>query len=248
MIKNIITNIFNNFGFTIKKKYNLNRKDIAYLHIGKTGGTQIMNIFSKLKNNNFNVVKHNHEVKLSDISIHKNYFYSIRKPVNRYLSGFYSRLRKGKPRLYVEWSKDEEIAFKNFSNANELAESIYLQNEKGKKAKIAMNSISHINTNQIDWFQKLSFLNDRPPLFIIRQENLVFDMEMFFKILEINSNVKELIDNRPEISHSNDYSKTTPLSNLAIENLNIWYTKDNLFYNICEDWITLKVKSINKNK
>ena len=111
-----------------------------------------------------------------------------------------------------------------------------------------MNSISHINTNQIDWFQKLSFLNHRPPLFIIRQENLVSDMEMFFKILELNSNVKDLIDNRPEISHSNDYSKTTPLSNLAIENLNNWYTKDNLFYNICEDWITLKVKSINKNK
>ena len=120
--------------------------------------------------------------------------------------------------------------------------------KKGKKAKIAMTSISHINTNQIDWFQKLSFLNHRPPLFIIRQENLVSDMETFFKILELNSNVKGLIDNRPEISHSNNYSNITPLSKLAIENLNNWYSKDNLFYKICEDWINLKVKSINKHK
>ena len=204
-----------------------------------------MNICSKLRNNNFNVVKHNHDVKLSDISNDNDYFFSIRKPVNRYLSGFYSRLRKGKPRLYVEWSKDEEIAFKNFSNANELAESIYLQDEKGKKAKIAMTSISHINSNQIDWFQNLSFLNHRPPLFIIRQENLVPDMETFFKIMKLNFNVKDLIDDRPEISHSNNYSNVTPLSKLATENLNKWYTRDNLFYKFCEDWIALKVKSVN---
>lgn len=247
-MKNIIIKIFNSFGFSIKKKYNLSIKDIAYLHIGKTGGTQIMNIFSKLRNNNLNVVKHKHEVKLSDISIHNDYFFSIRKPVNRYLSGFYSRLRKGKPRLYVEWSKEEEIAFKNFSNANELAESIYLQNEKGKKAQIAMIGISHINTNQIDWFQKLSFLDHRPPLYIIRQENLVSDMSTLFKILKLNYNVRDLIDHRPEISHSNDYSKTSPLSLLAIENLNKWYSKDNLFYKVCEDWISLKVKSIDKHK
>lgn len=219
-MKSIIIKILNNFGFTIKKLYILSKKDIAFLHIGKTGGTQIMNIFSKLRNHNFKVVKHNHEIRLSDISVNNEYFFSIRKPVNRYLSGFYSRLRKGMPRLYCEWSKDEEIAFKNFSNANELAESIYLQNEKGKKTKIAMTSISHINTNQIDRFQKLSFLNHRPPLFIIRQENLVSDMETLFKILELNSNVKGLIDNRPEISHSNNYSNITPLSKLAIENLN----------------------------
>ena len=46
-MKNLIVKIFDRFDLSIKKKKNLKEKDIAFLHIGKTGGTQIMNIFSK---------------------------------------------------------------------------------------------------------------------------------------------------------------------------------------------------------
>lgn len=239
-MKKIIFKTLNKFGFTIKKKYNLDEKDIAFLHIGKTGGTQIMNIFSKLNKFNLKVIKHSHEVRLSDISIKNEYFFSIRKPEKRYMSGFYSRLRKGMPRIYVEWTEDEDYAFKSFSDANELAESIFLKNDKGKKARIAMTGIGHINSNQYDCFQNFSFLDKRPPLFIIRQEYFQSDMKTLFDILNINLNVNDLIENDPKVSHSNDYANIKPLSDLAIKNLNNWYARDNLFYKLCEDWIDKK--------
>ena len=236
-MKKIIIKTLDKFGVVVKRKYNLNKKDIAFLHIGKTGGTQITNIFSKITKCDFKIVKYNHDVHLSDISIKNKYFFSIRRPINRYLSGFYSRYRKGMPRTYVEWTEDEAHAFKNFLDANELAESIFLTNEKGKKARAAITGIGHINANQYDWFQKFSFLDKRPPLFIIRQENFKSDMNTLLKILKINFNVNDLIDSDLKVSHRNDYSSVDPLSDLAIKNLNNWYARDNLFYELCQDWI-----------
>ena len=243
-MKNLIVKIFDRFDLTIKKKKKLKKKDIAFLHIGKTGGTQIMNIFSKLTDCDFKVIKHNHNIKLSDISIKNNYFFSIRKPEKRFFSSFYSRLRKGEPRINVKWSKVEEFAFKNFQSANELAESIFLQNDKGKKARMAITGISHMNKNQSSWFENFSFLSQRPPLFIIRQENLISDVGTLFKILNINSNAQDLVDDDSKISHKNNYLDIEPLSELAIKNINNWYVEDNFFYKICSDWInTTKQKN-----
>ena len=239
-MKNLIKKIFNQLDLSIKKKKYLDKNDIAFLHIGKTGGTQIMNIFSKINNFDFKIYKFSHDINLLDISTKNDYFFSIRKPETRFFSAFYSRLRKGQPRIYSEWSEVEKLSFKNFQSANELAESIYLSDDKGKKARIAITGIGHMKKNQADWFDNFSFLINRPPLFIIRKEHFISDITTLFKILNINLNVKDLIDKDPKTSHKNDYLDVEPLSELAIKNLNNWYAKDNFFYEICSDWINKK--------
>lgn len=240
-MKKIIKKYIQKFGYKISKSSNLNKNDIAFLHIGKNGGTQIINIFSKLNDYRFNIKKQNHHIKLFDIPENCRYFFSIRKPVTRFVSGFYSRLRKGKPRIFVEWTDEEKFAFNNFKSANDLAESIFLDNENGEKARIAITSIGHISHHQIDWFKEFSFLENRPPLFIIRQEKLTDDINQLLRLLNVKEDAKNLVDENPIISHRNDYTYVQPLSDLAIKNLNKWYIRDNFFYNMCEKWINKKI-------
>lgn len=82
---------------------------IAFLHIGKTAGTQIQHITQQLKSYGLNIIKCNHDIKLKNLKNNIPYFFSIRKPSSRFKSGFYSRKRKGQPRIYSEWTKFEAI-------------------------------------------------------------------------------------------------------------------------------------------
>ena len=95
---------------------------IHFLHLGKTGGTALK---EALKENAPDVVKHPHKTKLCDIPTGDKVFFLIREPCSRFVSGFYSRQRSGRPRRDVPWSKGERIAFDAYPTANSLAESLY---------------------------------------------------------------------------------------------------------------------------
>ena len=81
----------------------------------------------------------------------------------------------------------------------------------------------------MDWFDSFAFLYKKPPLFIIRQENFISDMNLFLKILNIDFKVQELVDSDPKKTHKNNYLGTDLLSELAIKNLKKWYLRDNFF-------------------
>lgn len=216
---------------------------IAFLHIGKTAGTQIQHITQQLKSYGLNIIKCNHDIKLKNLKNNIPYFFSIRKPTSRFKSGFYSRKRKGQPRIYSEWTKFEAIAFQQFEHANELAESLMRNDEVGFNARIAIKSIRHTGMQQVDWFEGASVLEQRPPLHIIRQENFKIDMQELIKSVGLEVNVNDLISTNTKTAHKNDYKDTPELSQLAVENLEKWYIQDHFFYNQCEHW--LKQKNIN---
>ena len=46
--------------------------------------------------------------------------FALRDPLTRFISGFYSGLRKGAPRYDIGWSKGEKRAFSWFSTPQEL--------------------------------------------------------------------------------------------------------------------------------
>ena len=215
----------------------ISNDEIAFLHIGKNAGTQIMNVARQLISHGVKVVKLGHSVKLSVLPSDTRYFFSVRKPESRFFSGFYSRKRKGQPRIYSEWSKHEKVAFNLFEDANELAENLFSDSLRGIQARNAIKSISHTGMQQVDWFQRCAFLDQQPPLTIIRQENFVLDMQKLLTLLNVDVDVTTMITSDRVFAHKNDYSNVPPLSDLALKNLKQWYIQDYYFYDMCVGWL-----------
>jgi hypothetical protein len=245
MLKKLVRKFFKkkiNPNLKIKYKIRINKKlkknDIIFFHIGKTAGTKINLLFKKNVSENINIIKTQHDLKKRHINLNQKYFFSIRSPINRFVSGFYSRKKKGQPRIYKEWSAEEKIAFKKFKSANQLAESLFLKNKKGQDAIRAIQSIEHCNSDQIDWFSGSDFFGNNPPLSIIRHEFFEHDIILLCKKLNIKKEILKKIKKEIKIKeHYNNYNKIKPLSKKAIFNLKKWYVKDVYFYKYCNDLI-----------
>jgi hypothetical protein len=176
---------------------------------------------------------------LKDIPDGEDYFFSIRDPVDRFRSSFYSRKRKGHPRIYAGWTPYDELAFAEFEHANDLAESLFKPGVTGLQSWSAMKSLRHTAKNQSDWFYCCgNFLRVRPPIWIIRQEKLLKDLSCFLQRAGFEIDLAELtLDDNPVSAHKNDYSGTPELSEMAISNLRRWYSQDFALLNMCETWL-----------
>lgn len=216
-------------------------KTVHFLHIGKCAGTQIANVLRQLAACGAprSFLKHPHQITLRDLPKPADYFFSIRDPISRFRSGFYSRKRKGMPRHFGEWSFHEREAFTQFPEANDLAESLFAPGVLGHQAVAAMSSIGHISRNQLDWFAGQGhMLKLRPPLWIIRQEHFAVDLPRFLQAAGLAEyatavTISEDLHGR----HGNDYSATPALSEHAKANLARWYVQDLQFYASCEAWL-----------
>jgi hypothetical protein len=214
------------------------REPVHFLHIGKNAGSNVGAIMTRLEKSGSGISfrKHGHNIRLKDIPEGAPYFFSVRSPVSRFRSGFYSRKRKGQPLYNVEWSACETEAFNRFAHANDLAEALFEPGEAGLAATAAILSISHTSMNQVSWFERWGHaLTVRPPVWIIRQEQFDADMASFLDRLGVPSAPVETRDAKR--SHANDYGDVPALSPKAIENLKRWYCQDLAFYALCEDWI-----------
>lgn len=213
-------------------------REVAFLHIGKNAGTQIMHLAQQLRDHGLQVHQLPHATKLYQVPERLDYFFSIRNPVTRFKSGFYSRKRKGQPRLYVEWTKPEALAFGAFEHANDLAEALFRTDRRGNLAAQAIQAIRHTSMQQIDWFERIGFLEARPPVWIVRQENFEADFDVLLARLGLALTCRDLQPARdPAAAHSNDYSRVPELSDLAKDNLRRWYARDLVFYDLCVQWM-----------
>lgn len=211
---------------------------VHYMHIGKTAGTQIGNVIRQVNESQsaVKIVKNGHGVTLRDLPERDDYFFSLRNPVGRFRSGFYSRKRMGRPKNDLPWSPSEERLFAEFEHANDLAEALFRTDSRGRAAMSAMTTVGHIGHGQVDWFKKsYDIFNLRPPLWIVRQEHLEADVATFLHRLGIAMDVALTDD--PVRAHANDYSGIPPMSELAIANIQRWHSADFQFYTHCEAWM-----------
>jgi hypothetical protein len=239
--KSTIKTLANSLGYEIYKKENFDPQSIHFLHIGKAAGTAISDICAQVNGMKRRpvLVKHHHDVFLKDLPRDCRFFFSIRDPVSRFKSGFYSKKRKGQPRINAEWSEFEDVAFGHYAHANDLAEDLFEPGARGSRAWQAMKSIRHAAQNQSDWFYCCgSFLEARPPVWIVRQENFEEDLGRFFHEADLGVTLKDIrIPSKPVENHANDYSGLPDLSEEAREKLRAWYRQDVEFCKICEEWL-----------
>lgn len=214
------------------------RKSVHYLHIGKTAGTQIGHVIAQVNSaqNGLAIIKNGHGTTLKSLPQDAAYFFSVRNPIARFRSGFYSRKRMGRPRLNNPWSPSEAQVFNEFEDANDLAEALFRSDARGQKAVSAMMTIGHIGNLQIDWFKKAGdIFMLRPPVWIIRQEHLEADIKILLQRLGIQKTVTLTSD--PKMAHVNDYAGIPRLSDQAVTNLQQWYCADIQFYAHLEAWM-----------
>ena len=204
---------------------------VHFFHIGKTGGNTVRDAITQSNYRQFKVEfeYHPHKHSLADIFPGEAYFVAVRHPVERFVSGFYSRKREGRPKNNAPHSPEESEAFQIFPHASDLAEALTSKSAITRKAaRAAFSSIRHVNTEQRMWFGgNLDFLSTHPPVGILRTEHLSSDLLKFFKGLGISAPVIASTSLR---RHENPKREQIPLTKSAKNNLLTHYRMDVAFY------------------
>jgi len=212
-----------------QRKVKLNPNFVYFLHIGKSGGTALGNKFQNEINpkSELKFVPFGHNVKLYHLDKKQKYIFSVRDPISRYHSGFYSRLRKGMPRIKKEHDFFEKISFFFYKDSNSLAEDLYSSNPmKVLLARFSMCSIIHLNEPISSWFS-YEELQKHPPEFLFDQKNLDKDYKKFCQVFNLTYSK---LGKGKVVSHKNDYTGKPELSKLAKQNLKRYFEKDILLY------------------
>lgn len=218
----------------------LGRNQAHFLHIGKTGGTALRTALTpyriQTRRGTFRIHFHDHSRTLQDVPVGEAVFFAVRDPVTRFVSGFNSRLRQGRPRYWTPWSSDEEHAFARFRTPQALALALSSpDNATRRAADAAMRSVGFISSSYWNWFgDEDSFAARRGDvLFILFQEQLAADFAILVRLLRIPDRVELPSD---EVAmHSTPCGFDQNLSDPAIENLRRWYAKDVEFIRLCRE-------------
>lgn len=212
------------------------RQIVHFLHISKTGGTAVK---WALRRNvilpDYVILLHGHKTTLADVQPGESVIFCVRDPIQRFISGFYSRWRKGRPRHYSPWTRSEREAFARFTHPTQLAEALYAHEDEIRNAALeAMASIKHVNTSFWDWLIDEAHLKRHKSnvLTVARQEHLSQDFEEMKRILGIQEDIS--LPSDPIKSHRSPASLDRHLTALAIDNLRQWYDQDFACLKVCE--------------
>jgi hypothetical protein len=203
---------------------------IHFIHIGKTGGMAIKHALEPIAKD-FGIILHPHQFSLRDVGADDKVIFSIRSPIARFVSGFNSRLRRGRPKLFSPWKFGEEEAFARFPTPNELAEALTSADHKTRDAAHrAMLVIEHVRSSYTDWLDSLPYVEERKGviLCILATESLWADFEVLKRKLALPEAVR--LPENPVDAHRTPASFVTEISESARQNLECWYAKDLAFH------------------
>lgn len=212
------------------------RPTISVLHIGKTGGTALKGGLSSYmrQTGDRRFALHGHDDTLERIwaaDPRRPVFFAVRDPITRFVSGFSSRLRRGRPRYDVPWTDDETIAFSRFPSPNALGEALS-DREHRAAAVAAMSQIRHVNTALVDWLVSPTYLEQHADkiLYIAHQSDLTADEKQICEVLGVPA---PLLPDDDIGAHRTPAGMATRLSDLAKANLAHWYALDFAVYDWC---------------
>lgn len=217
---------------------------IHFLHIRKSGGTAIKHALRQVTKGTGKQLttpfgelhNHPHSFRFGDVPEGDLAIFSVRDPASRFVSGFYSRLRKGAPRYNREWSDAERKCFGWFSTPQELADALTKRwGPQRKKAEFAMNSIRHLRRPMVWWTGPAPEFRKLLPqvLYIARQETLDEDFERLKKLLDLPPDLS--LPSDPVKAHRFTGDNDRSLTPKMLDALREWYAKDYELLEVCEE-------------
>jgi hypothetical protein len=219
--------------FLLKDK----KQKIHFLHIGKTGGSAIKSVLKDfMETPKYSLKIHGHNISLKDIPKGDSIVFFLRDPVSRFISGFYSRQRKGQPRYNSEWTHQEKEVFEHFSTPNEIAVSLA---NKQALAIMAMKNVKHFQRYD-NWYIDFDYFGSRLDdiLFVGFQEELDADFIKLKNILEIPQDINLPTDDVGAHKSSNNIDKS--INESGISALEEWYLEDIKFISVCKELMNNK--------
>jgi hypothetical protein len=211
------------------------KRIVHFLHIGKTGGTAVRDALLGVKDPRYRLYFWGHHGTLANVPVGDSCFFFVRDPTTRFVSGFYSRQREGRPRYFSPWQPDERIAFERFKTANELALALSSEDPETKaSAERAMGGIQHIKAGYGRWLGSQQYLKDRRDaiLFVGSQEHLAEDFSRLTTLLGIHAELA----NDEVSSHRSPAHVDRKLDDQARLNLQRWYAEDYASLAVLRDW------------
>lgn len=158
----------------------------------------------------------------------------FRPPEQRFVSGFLSRLRQGRPIYDVVWSPAEAIAFSTFRSPNSLAEALFSKDEYLKSAaRFSMESILHLKNNYSHFLHSVDALR-----YEVESKNILVCCE----VERIEGNYPQILENLglstdkallAEIGSRQDL-KMPELTELAKGNLRKFWCNEYKIYEECK--------------
>jgi hypothetical protein len=166
---------------------------------------------------------------LSDCPQGELVFFALRRPVDRFVSSFNSRLRKGLPRYFYEWTAGEAAAFHHFPTANDLAESLSSFNPlRRHRAHRAMQNIRHVKRRLDYWLGSNEYLASRRSDVVIGETATL--QTDFSRLLNLAGLEPANLPSDPLVIHRTPETMNRYLSCTARLNLRKWYATDIALY------------------
>ena len=207
---------------------------VHFIHVGKCGGTALRFAVRQAQGETGPIesrwgpisAQPGHKFTLADVPEEDKAVLAFRDPVSRFVSGFYSRLRKGRPRHFREWSDDERKAFGWFETPEELAEALGDSWRQRRRAEFAMRSIRQLRRPMTQWAGRPAFFRENlgKILYVARQETLDEDWERLKDLLGIPRDVLLPQDDRG--AHRTSYPRDRAISERGREAIARWYAED----------------------
>jgi hypothetical protein len=221
---------------------------LHFMHIGKTGGTALKVALRRaglaywhghdaehVPETPFGRIQlHHHRFRLHDVPAGDFVFFCVRDPISRFFSAYYSRLAKGRPRYFVEWSEGERRAFEAFPTPQQLAAALGSDDrEERARAEAAMASIRHLGSLTRFLGTPWRLRRHLPQIaYVARQETLSDDWERLKRLLGLPPDVE--LPRGPRRSHRRDPTLDKTLDPAAAAALKEWYARDYRLIRYCE--------------
>jgi hypothetical protein len=179
-------------------------------------------------------VLHPHNITLRQIPKGDRVFFAIRDPIDRFVSGFYSRQRQGKPRINSPWTPAEAEAFGHFGTVDSLGRALTSTDlEERAAARTAMESISHVRVSYWNWFGNMRTFARRLDdlLLILWVPELTTSFACLCDLLGLPD--EPFLPDDDVLAHRNPAGVDRTLSVEARANLEAWYAQDRAFVAMC---------------
>jgi hypothetical protein len=200
-----------------------------FLHLPKTGGSAVGHALAPFAASH-GIVIHGHATRLAGVAPGDEVFFFLRDPIDRFVSGFYSRLRRGRPLRDLTWTASEERAFARFRTPNALAEALSSPDaEPASHAREAMRGINHVKSSFEDWFTLDELKAARSRIVVLGlQSHLRSDFAIVARRLGLPDSVR--LPSDPVLAHRTPPGFDPALSGEARANAERWYARDIAFY------------------